>query len=286
MRIAVTGANGFIGKNLVSTLKSKGFDVLEISRSKGIDLKNWNEVKDLAPCDHIIHLAARTFVPDSFDNPREFYLDNHSLTVHALELARKWKARFTYMSSYLYGPPQYIPVDEKHSVNPHNPYAQTKHLSEELCQAYARDFGIDVLSFRLFNIYGPGQIGSFLIPEVIEKLQANPSIQLKDPRPKRDYVYVKDVVAAILAGLEAEFSGFEALNLGTGSSTSVEDLLQHFVELMEGDIQVSYSHEYRKGEVLDSVADLTRLKQVLNFSPQTSLKEGLRETIEFALSEK
>ena len=73
MRIAITGSNGFIGKNIVSYLSLKGIEVEEISRSKGLNIAHWEEVKDIHPCDFIIHLAAKTFVPDSFDDPRSFY---------------------------------------------------------------------------------------------------------------------------------------------------------------------------------------------------------------------
>lgn len=279
MRIAVTGSSGFIGKHLVPALEDESYEVVQISRLKGYDLGNWKEVKDIAPCNVIIHLAARTFVPDSFNEPRAFYIDNHKLTVNAIELARIWGAKMIFMSSYFYGPPQYIPVDEKHSLNPHNPYAQTKYLSEEVCRAYYRDFGVDVLSFRIFNIYGPGQKDSFLIPEIISKLKSTSTFQLKDPRPKRDYIYIEDVVQAITTGVKNQSPGFHAINLGTGISTSVGDLMNHIIELCQDTISVSYTNEYRKGEVLDSVADITQLNNILKFKPQTSLKDGLKKTL-------
>lgn len=106
MRIAVTGASGFIGSHLAPRLIDSGHEVVEISRSKGYDLNDWELVKDIPQCDVVIHLAAKTFVPDSFNNPREFYQTNTNLTLNALELARNWKAKVIYMSSYFYGPPQ------------------------------------------------------------------------------------------------------------------------------------------------------------------------------------
>ncbi len=275
MRIAVTGSAGFTGSHLVPRLIESGHEVVEISRSKGYDLNDWELVKDIPQCDVVIHLAAKTFVPDSFNNPREFYQTNTNLTLNALDLARKWKAKVIYMSSYFYGPPQYIPVDEKHPLNPHNPYAQTKYMSEELCKAYSRDFDVPVLAFRLFNIYGPGQTGNFLIPEILEKIKNGGKITLKDPRPKRDYIHVYDVISAIKAALSYNHTGFELLNLGTGNSVSVEELVSTIQQYSPQKFEVEYTHEYRKGEVLDSISDNRKISNVLGFTPKISLMEGI-----------
>lgn len=253
MKIAVTGSSGFIGSHLVPRLRKDGHEVLEISRSKGLDITDWNSVMDLEPCEVIVHLAAKTFVPDSFDNPAEFYKVNYTATLHALELARKWKARVIYMSSYFYGPPQYLPVDEKHPLNPHNPYAQSKMQSEQLCEAYSRDFGVPCIAFRLFNIYGPGQTGNFLIPEILEKIKKGGIITLKDPRPKRDFIHVEDVVEAIIAGLNCTEFKFEVINLGTGNSVSVSEVIDAIQEHSPIKFEVNFTHEYRKNEVLDSL---------------------------------
>ena len=276
MRIGITGSNGFIGKNVVSYLKLKGFEVEEISRSKGLNIAHWEEVKDIHSCDFIIHLAAKTFVPDSFDDPRSFYEFNLISTINTLELAKKWKAKVIYLSSYFYGPPQYIPVDERHSLHPHNPYARTKFLSEELCKSYALDFSIPTIAFRLFNVYGPGQKGQFLIPEILEKIQLDNKIVLKDPRPKRDYIFVEDVVSAIYKCLMHNWKGFEIFNLGTGISYSVEELVSIIASYSEKEIEVEFTHEYRKGEVLDSVADVSKITRVLGWHPRYDLESGIK----------
>jgi len=276
MRIAVTGSRGFIGTHLVPKLKEQNFEVVEISRETGYDLNQWDSIKNIPNCDFIIHLAAKTFVPDSFDNPREFYQTNLNLTTNALELARQWKAKVIYMSSYFYGPPQYVPVDEKHPLNPHNPYAQTKYLSEELCKAYNRDFDVPVIAFRLFNIYGPGQKGNFLIPEILEKIKNGGSIILKDPRPKRDYIHVQDVISAIEESIGFLEKGFHIFNLGTGRSISVDELVQAIKLSSPISFEVNFTHEYRKGEVLDSVASIEHITKYFNWKPQVSLEVGIK----------
>ncbi len=276
MRIAVTGAGGFIGMHLVPELEKTGYEVVEISRKKDFDLNDWKSVNNIPKCDVIVHLAAKTFVPDSFENPREFYQTNINLTLNALELARKWQSKVIYMSSYFYGPPNYTPVDEKHPLNPHNPYAQTKYLSEDLCKAYSKDFDLPVVAFRLFNIYGPGQTGSFLIPDILYQIKELTKIRLKDPRPKRDYIHVDDVVSVILAALDFDHEGFHVFNLGTGKSVSVEKLVSIIQKYSSHKFEVEYTHEYRKGEVLDSVADNSKLISSFGIQGFLDIETGIK----------
>ena len=275
MRIAVTGSTGFIGKKLVVSLIEKGYEVVEISRGKGFDICQWESVKSISSCDVIMHLAAKTFVPDSFDNPRAFYEVNTTATINALELSRLWKSKLIYMSSYFYGAPQYVPVDEMHPINPHNPYAQSKLISEELCKGYHRDFGVSVTAFRLFNIYGPGQNDSFLIPEILKQITSG-KVTLKDPRPKRDYIHVDDVISAIIRTIEMQLEGFNIFNLGTGNSSSVETLVEILKKVSPYKFDVEFTHEYRKGEVLDSVSDTSKLKNAIGWENKIDIAEGLK----------
>jgi UDP-glucose 4-epimerase len=241
---------------------------------------NWNEIKDLSQCDFVIHLAAKTFVPFSFKNPREFYKVNLELTLNALELARLWNAKFVNLNSYIYGSPQYIPVDEYHPINPHNPYSESKYISECICKSYSRDFGVPVISFRLFNVYGPEQSNNFLIPEIIHNIKKSNSIILKDPRPKRDYIHVDDVIKAIILSLNYTGLGFEVFNLGTGTSLSVQSIINIIQTLLPFKFDVSYTHDYRKGEVLDSVADVASIKKKLNWSYQIEFIDGIKDLLE------
>jgi nucleoside-diphosphate-sugar epimerase len=278
MRVAVTGSAGFIGKNLVYSLRKFGHEVVEISRSKGLDICYWDSLKLIAPCDAIIHLAAKTFVPDSFANPREFYMVNFTSTLNCLELAKLWNAKVLYMSSYFYGPPKYVPVDEKHPVFPHNPYAQSKYISEELCKGYYRDFGISIAAFRLFNLYGPGQNGSLIIPDILKQIETGKVI-LKDPRPKRDYIHIDDVVTVLIRAFEMKLGGFNIFNLGTGKSWSVEKLVNIIKEISPKNFDVEFTNEYRQGEVLDSVADISLLKSVIDWNNPIDLREGLKTLV-------
>jgi len=278
MRIAVTGSSGFIGSHLTPLLKTNGYDVVEISRQKGINLEDWNQVQSIKPCDIIIHLAAKTFVPDSFNNPYEFYESNIKLTLNVAELANRWKARLIHLSSYLYGPPQYLPVDENHTLNPHNPYAQTKLISENIITGYARDFNVKGIMFRVFNIYGPNQDSSFLIPTILKQVKEG-KVVLKDPRPKRDFIHVYDVASAIVKSVLTNFENMDIVNLGSGKSYSVTEIVEYFQNYSKTPFEVEYTNEFRPGEVLDSVSDNSKLRKILNWSPELTLEQGISKLL-------
>lgn len=275
-RIAVTGSAGFIGARLITSLKARGFDVVEISRTGGYDITNFDSVKGIAKCDVVVHLAAKTFVPDSFKNPLEFYAFNLNATLNVLELAKVWNAKVIYVSSYVYGRPMYTPINEEHPLSFHNPYAQSKLLSEELCLGYHKFFGLSFDILRPFNIYGEGQDESFLIPEIIKKAKTG-HVVLKDPRPKRDYVHVDDVVDAICSSAISNNTGYNIYNIGTGISYSVLSLVEIIKKSLNIDFVSEFTNEYRAEEVLESVADITRIKNELGWVPKVSLEDGLKE---------
>jgi UDP-glucose 4-epimerase len=277
--IAVTGSSGFIGKYLTGALLDENYKVIEIDLDTGIDLTSREEAEKIPPFDAIVHLAGRSFVPDSFSKPWEFYRVNMLSTLNVVELARKYKARALFFSSYLYGVPQYLPIDEKHPLAPHNPYAQSKLVCEKICEGYARDFDVPVIIFRPFNIYGPGQRDSFIIPDIINQL-ANEEINLRDPRPKRDYIYITDVIKAILAAIEYSKSPFEIFNIGYGQSHSVSEIAETILELSHVKCKVSYTEDVRKGEILDTVADITRAWNLLGWTPETGIREGLAKMLQ------
>ena len=119
----------------------------------------------------MFHLSSRTFVPDYDRNPRDCYNSNILRTINVLELCRKDQAKIFYVSSYVYGKPKTLPIDEKHRVRAFNPYAQGKLISENLCQGYNRDFGVKVIILRPFNVYGILQKAEFLIPSIIKQIK-------------------------------------------------------------------------------------------------------------------
>jgi UDP-glucose 4-epimerase len=196
-----------------------------------------------------------------------------------LELARINSASVIYFSSYLYGTPEYLPIDEKHPLKPHNPYAQSKIICEKICEGYYRDFGVPVIIFRPFNIYGPGQNSSFLIPGIIEQ-QKSGKILLKDPRPKRDFIHVSDIIYAVMLAIKLENPGLQTFNLGTGKSYSVEEIVNLIIKYYGKRTVVKYTNEYRPGEVLDTIADIRKISTVLKWSPSINIEKGLDALLE------
>src|SRR5581483_1233335 len=150
--------------------------------------------------DHVFHLAARTFVPSSWADPAPFYATNVMGTVNVAQLCRSQGASLTFMSSYMYGVPQVIPINEDHPLVAFNPYGHSKLLAEDVCRFYSRQFGINVAVVRPFNIFGPGQGPDFLIPTIIAQALSREASQISiaDDRPRRDYLFVEDLVELLL----------------------------------------------------------------------------------------
>jgi nucleoside-diphosphate-sugar epimerase len=276
--ISVTGSTGFIGSHLVKALVKDSYLVKEVSTSTGIDLSQKESIGKLGNFDVIVHLAAKSFVPYSFENPLDFYQNNIISTLNVLEAARLNNAKVVFISSYLYGPPKENPVDENHTLNPHNPYAQSKLICESLCEGYYRDFKLPVIILRPFNIYGPGQKEPFLIPSIISQARQG-KIILNDERPKRDYIHVSDIVSAIVKSIEKDESELLKINLGTGESYSVEEVVNIVNSIFGNDLDVMYLKKYRQAEVLNTVANINLANKELGWLPEIKIESGLKEII-------
>jgi UDP-glucose 4-epimerase len=279
MKIILTGSCGFVGKHLKKKLTNLNYKVIELDIVSGIDITNFEQITNIGQFDVLIHLAAKTYVPDSYVHSRQFYFVNTVGTINMLELCKIHNAKIIFISSYVYGIPDYIPIDEEHSVSALNPYAQSKIIGEELCKGYHRDFDIPVIIFRPFNIYGKGQNENFLIPKIIKQINETPKVKLRDPRPKRDFIYIDDVVNAYCKAIEYNKSNFEVFNIGSGISCSVKEIAETLISLSSKNIPLEFSGEERNNEVLDTVADISKIKYKLNWQPEVSIKEGLHNII-------
>ncbi|MHA8104534.1 NAD-dependent epimerase/dehydratase family protein [Aquirufa nivalisilvae] len=275
--VLVTGSGGFIGKKLCQVLSENQFNLTEVRSSKDLDLCDNKQVENIPKVDIIVHLAASSYIPDSFKNPGFFYQNNVISTLNLLEKSRRDNAKFIFLSTYVYGAPQYFPIDEKHQTNPLNPYTQSKLICEDLCQAYTRDFGLDIIIFRPFNVYGPSQLNSFLIPSIINQL-GNKDINLQDSRPKRDYVYIDDLVEAIKIAISEEKIGANIYNIGSGISNSVQEVVDMLIQISNSKANIKYANIERQGEVLNTVADIEKIKSDLGWRPKVDLQEGLMRT--------
>jgi len=272
--IAVTGSSGFIGSRLVASLRKASHKVLELDLKNGIDLTDNASLKKIPAFDVLIHLAARSFVPDSFKQPFDFYSVNINTTLNALELCRKNQAGIMFTSSYVYGIPQYLPIDESHPIQSFNPYCDTKIIGEKICQGYHDYFGIKTIIVRPFNIYGPNQNENFLIPSII--LQAKTGqITLQDPKPKRDLIYIDDLIDFYLRLLSFQHSTLEVFNVGSGLSFSVAEITDIILKNLKSDIKVKFLHKKRSAEIAETRADISKAKLLLNWQPRITIEEGI-----------
>lgn len=279
-KIIVTGSNGFIGKHLSKNLKKSGYEVLSFDVNNGdICQEEWFTYFNTTKADHVFHLAGRTFVPDSWINPVLFYKINTMGTLNVLEFCRKESIPVTILSSYLYGEPQYLPIDENHPLSAFNPYGHSKLLAENLCKYYKDTFNVQITIFRVFNVFGPGQSSKFLIPKIIDEVSDNDKkiVQVMDLRPKRDYIFIDDLISALMLSLNNKNGVY---NIGTGSSTSVEELIKITMDILN--IKKPYMEfgNPRTNEILEMYADINLIKTELNWEPSISIREGIKKCIE------
>lgn len=278
MIIAVAGSDGFVGRNVCAQLKAAGHTLIPIDVTQGIDLCDVKVVEQIPQVDAFIHLANLVYVPASYADPAKFYRVNYLTTLNALEVCRMWKARLVYISSYIYGPPQYLPVDENHPVCPFNPYAQTKVICEKMCEGYHRDFGVKVSIVRPFNLYGVGQKGKLLIPEIVGQLKEGKTcIQLKASSPRRDYINVVDVAHAIVTCAMSDES-YGVYNACSGESVSVREITEIINRNLKTKVKFMFSASDRPNEVDESRGSCEKLK-TLGWSPSIGFEEGIQQIL-------
>lgn len=277
-KILISGSNGFVGRALCNVLPIEMYEVSEIKSSQDLDLCDLKIVFDLPIADVIVHLASKSYVPESFNDPEKFYRNNFLSTLNLLEKAKKDNSKFIFISTYVYGRPTYLPIDENHPISPLNPYTQSKIICEELCKSYSRDFGLDVIILRPFNIYGPGQSSTFLIPTILNQLKSK-EIHLNDPKPKRDFVHVDDIVSAIKLVINTNFIGCNIYNVGSGKSYAISDIINFVLDHKNYEISVKYSNLERKGEVLETVADINKMSSHFGWTPKIDFNDGIKNML-------
>ncbi|WMN06806.1 NAD-dependent epimerase/dehydratase family protein [Marivirga arenosa] len=302
--ILVTGGAGFIGHHLVKTiirekpaklyiidnlstgLQSNIEDIIGLPEVAFIneDVAKPSTVESITDLDYIFHLAAVVSVPKSFEMPFLTHRTNESGFINMLELARKLKVKkLCYASSSaVYGEQMQMPIQETATLNPQSPYGLSKLLNEQYAKAFQEWEDIESVGFRFFNVFGPGQRAdspySGVISIFMDRMQKGEPIQIfGDGEQIRDFVFVDDVVQALLLGAQSEIT-FGLYNVGSGQTTSLNELYDVLKNLTKYSNDPTYQ-EARKGDIKKSAADINLIKNQLNYNPKFNLKEGLAKLI-------
>ena len=227
----------------------------------------------------MFHLAARTFVPESWSAPLGFYEVNLLGTVNVLEYCRASGASLTMVSSYVYGVPSRLPISEDEPLCAFNPYSHTKILAEETGLYYQRQFGVPLTIIRPFNIYGPGQNRRFLIPTILNQAvdPRQATIIVADLRPRRDYIFIADLIDLLVRTAFRREGGI--FNAGSGSSWGVGEVIAIVNRLLPVPKPVHVNGPMRPDEVIDVIADISRARHEFGWAPQVTLLDGLLDTL-------
>lgn len=301
MNYLITGAAGFLGSALANQLAREGHQV------RGLDDLSTGDPATLSPDVHftrgdvndrpklwtllqdvdcVYHLAARVSVPESVLYPREYNAVNVGGTVSLMEAMRDVGVRRVVLisSGAVYGDQQEQPLRETAEPNPRSPYAVSKLAAEYYLRTIGDLWGIETVSLRVFNAYGPGQrlpaSHPPVIPYFLRQAVRNGTLVIHGHGEQtRDYVYVDDVVRAMIAASTAANINHLVINVGSGRETSVRELVRQIFELVESDAEIIYNQRNDPG-VSRMCADISLAKEKLNYQPRVSLAEGLRMTLE------
>ena len=301
MRMLVTGAAGFIGSNLAQALLQRGDEVLGIDAltsyydigfktealsrlqafpnftSVQVDLRTAPLEEFTHGCDVVFHQAAQPGVRASWGNFPSYVEHNVLATQRLLDAARASDVqRFVYASSSsVYGNAPAYPTREDELPRPHSPYGVTKLAGEHLVRLYGENWGLPTVSLRYFTVYGPGQRPDMAMHRLLEGALRGRSFPLYgDGEAIRDFTYVADVVEANLAAAEAPVSPGTVLNIAGGGSISMKDLLT-MVGSLTGQALDIRTRPAQAGDVAVTGGDITAAREVLGWSPRTSIEQGL-----------
>ncbi|PYS70906.1 MAG: epimerase [Acidobacteria bacterium] len=311
-RFLITGGAGFIGSNLVDRLLASDVEHItvvddfndfyepEIKRANirehladpryklaEVDIRDRAALENIfagRDFDCIVHLAARAGVRPSLTEPELYSETNINGTLNLLELARHHNIKqFVFgSSSSVYGINAKVPFSEDDPIRqPISPYAATKGAGELICHAYSHLYGIRCVCLRFFTVYGPRQRPDLAIHKFAKLISEGKSIPVfGDGTTRRDYTYVDDIIAGVVAAIEYEGSDYEVFNLG--ESRTVE--LRELISLLEKELDthaVIDRQPPQPGDVPQTFADVDKARKLLGYNPQTQIEEGIRRFIEW-----
>ena len=305
-KVLVTGADGFIGSHLTEMLVEKGYKVTALSQYNSFNNWGWLEevnckdnievisgdIRDPHFCkyitkdiDIVFHLAALIAIPFSYVAPDSYLDTNVKGTLNICQAAKEngVKRVIHTSTSEVYGTAQYVPIDEKHPIQPQSPYSASKIGADAMAMSFYNSFDLPVTIARPFNTYGPRQSARAVIPTIITQIaNGKKSIKLGDVSPTRDFNYVKDTCRGFVMLAEHKDTIGKTINIGSNFEISVGDTLNLIKELMGSDVQFITDEQRirpEKSEVFRLWCDNTLIENITGFKPETDIREGLEKTI-------
>ena len=305
----VTGAGGFIGSHLVEALAARGNHVRAFVRYNGRgdpgllrdlpddlrarieiifgDLRDSHAVREAARgVDTIFHLGALIAIPYSYVHPRETVETNVIGTLNVLESARAHGVRRVVhtSTSEVYGTACFVPITEDHPLQGQSPYSASKIGADKLVESFYLSFGLPVVTVRPFNTYGPRQSARAVIPTIITQALTRSIVRLGDLRPTRDLNFVSDTVAGFLAAAERDQAVGRVINLANNDEISIGELAEKIITLIGRPVTIEVDESRLRpesSEVFRLHGDNRLARELLGWTPQVDLDEGLRRTIEW-----
>lgn len=309
--VVVTGADGFIGSHLAEALLSEGCHVKALAQYNSFNNWGWLEgisnprlevvtgdVRDPDFCrtlvenaDTVFHLAALIAIPYSYVAPDSYVDTNVKGTLNicqAVKAAGNPRLLVT-STSEVYGTAQYVPIDEKHPKQPQSPYSATKIGADAIAMSFHNAFGLNVTVVRPFNTYGPRQSARAIIPSIITQIASGiREIKVGDLTPTRDFNYVADTCRGFIALAKCDKAVGEEVNIATQREVSMETTLKTIASLMDADVKwVTDPDRLRpsSSEVFRLLGSNEKIRRLTGWTPQVTLEEGLRKTIEWITSD-
>jgi NAD dependent epimerase/dehydratase len=311
--VLVTGAGGFIGSHLVERLVKQNvkvralvhydsragngnLDLLPTAISENVEVIAGDVcdahfmLRAVEDCACVFHLAALIGIPYSYRAPASYVATNISGTLNVLEAVRITGCpRMVHTStSECYGTALYTPIDEKHPLQGQSPYSATKIGADQLADSYYRSFSVPVTTLRPFNTYGPRQSARAIIPTIVSQL-LSPSAELRlgSLDPIRDLLYVADTARAFHLAAETDQAIGETVHVGTGVPVTIGDLANLLIELTGKQKPITQDPDRirpAKSEVFTLLCDPAKAKDLLGWTAEYTLEQGLKEVIDFVAS--
>jgi len=316
-KILVTGADGFIGSHLVEALVTQGYAVKAFVYYNAFNSWGWLDTLDkhilnnieiftgdirdpfgvkvsMQDCSKVLHLAALIGIPYSYHSPENYIETNVKGTLNIVQAAKELgiESVIQTSTSEVYGTAQYVPIDEKHPLQPQSPYSASKIAADQIALSYYYAFNLPVTIIRPFNTYGPRQSARAVIPTIITQMnQGIEKIELGSLEPTRDFTYVSDTVAAYLQALNASNIIGKTINLGINYEISIANIVKEIASIMGRQVDIVQDQKRirpEKSEVERLWSDNTEAKKLLHWQPKyaelSGLKMGLEKTIDWFLN--